>query len=271
MLHSPKKSLLGLAVSLLLLSGCDQQKPTAEQAKPVVAPVVPPQEVVAEAVVTEPKVLTSADTWPSTSHDTLRFQSGVVYLSPSTAAVFQKLPASGLVNRADLRNTPNGVKSAEGVSQQGTGLWLKPSNGRAVVLATDTSDSESNVDYHYWGTLPAVRQWVVSVTLYEGSEVELVDQRTGRRTSLWGQPIPSPDGRYILAYSIDMEAQYDPNGLQLYKVEATGLRLLWERTLKQWGPVEVRWDGNSAILIKQESGAGSPPNGYVRLDLSKVQ
>lgn len=160
------------------------------------------------------------------------------------------------------------------MSRTGIRLRLLPANGKEVVIAHDTADTDTMAYYHYWGSLPAAHQWVLSVRLYEGSAVALVDQRTGRRTIVWGQPVVSPDGRYLLTHSADLAAAYDANGLQLYRIEPTGPRLLWQRQLGSWSPDEVRWLDNQTVLIEQGTGPGlekgEPQSGYVLLDLAEV-
>jgi len=267
---SPQQLLPGLAFASMLLGSCEQPRQAPEQAtQPPTVPMTVP--VPAKA---KEKILTSGDTWPSTSHDTLRVLGKVVPFLPVNKRAFDKLPAFPLGRRTDTIDSPDVVQSFGPVSRQGLQLVFKPANGRQVVLTHDTTDSETVAYYHYWTELPKVRQWVVMASFFEGSAVKLIDQRTGQLTTLWGEPSVSPDGRYLLAYNTDMVAGFDPNGLQLYRMEATGPRLLWERLLDSWGPAEVRWDGNKAVVIKQDAGITHDGNAvethYVRLDLSQV-
>ncbi|WP_345237453.1 hypothetical protein [Hymenobacter saemangeumensis] len=252
---------------LLLLGACDRQKPV-ETTTPPASPT--PAAAPARAV---EKILTSGDTWPATTHDTLHLGRGVARVLPGSGRLGGPARPE-LPPRPEDGDSPELAKAQGRVQREGIQLRFKPEQGPEVVIKNDTADTEAMAFYHYWGTLASARQWVVSVGLYEGSAVELIDQRTGRRTPAWGQPVASPDGRYVVTYSADLGAAFDPNGLQLFKVEPTGLRLVWERDLSSWEPRQVSWLDNTTLLIKQAQGPaeedGKPQSAYMRLDLSQV-
>jgi|GEM_PF-5366221 len=253
---------------LSLLGSCDQAKPKADTAAPA-PPVAATAPAVGSAI-----VLTSGDTWPNTSHDTLRVRTGVVRVQPLPASAWSKGLPAGLPTRPDTVDSPQLSQAGSRVQRQGIHLLLTPANGRPLRIAHDTTDTDTAAYYYYWGTLPAAHQWVLAVGLYEGRAAALVDQRSGRRTAIWGQPVASPDGRYLVAYSADLGAAYDANGLQLFKIEPTGPRLLWQYSLNSWEPREVRWQDSKTLLVKQAPGPGGeegePQSGVVSLDLSAV-
>lgn len=256
--------------TLMLLAGCSQDRPAATT--PATAPPPPPAEPApaAAAPAAAAAVLTSADAVKATGHDTLRTAAGqVITVQPSDLATWQRTRPGSLPLWPDSVEATPLAQTGGRVQRTGRDLTLRAANGKTVVLRTDTTDSEDVIVYHYWGQLPSVHQWVVSVSLYEGQAVVLIDQRTGQRTDVWGRPVASPDGRYILASSSDLAAAFDPNGLQLFELGPKGPKLIWQRLLLHWGPAEVRWRPDGSVVVKQEFDPTGPeqPARYVTLQL----
>ena len=138
------------------------------------------------------------------------------------------------------------------VRRSGSTLWLYPSKAKPLQLRNNpTENPDANVGYEYLSSLPTIHQWLVSVHLYEGGYFMLVDQRTGRRTRIWSPPAVAPDGRHFVCGNSDVLARYEPSGLQLWSVDGTTLRLLWERQT-EWGCTQPRWLDNKTILFEQD-------------------
>ncbi|MDO7874408.1 hypothetical protein Q5H93_06660 [Hymenobacter sp. ASUV-10] len=199
---------------------------------------------------------------PDTLHvaDSLGRRVAVLPLRPSTAAAFQQLPAGPLPVRPT--DNPNPAATADAplpaggrVQRQGQQLRLRPAQGPAVVLTPQPSPEDGpegrDIAYYYWGSLPAAHQWVVDVVMDDGSSVLLVDQRTGRRTSLLGAPSLSPDGRHLLSMCEDVSSGGTPTNLSLYRCDGPAPQLVWSRNLTAWGPRAARWrDARHAILLR---------------------
>ncbi|WP_324672982.1 hypothetical protein [Hymenobacter sp. GOD-10R] len=147
--------------------------------------------------------------------------------------------------RQRLRNAGPLVKRA------GRTLWLRPTDHPPLRLVDNPAeDYDTNIAYEYIASLPKIGQWLLSVHLYEGGYYVLVDQRTGRRTPIWGPPAISPNGRHFVCGNSDVLAHYEPNGLQVWSAEGTP-RLLWERET-EWGVQEPRWLDDHSILFQQD-------------------
>jgi hypothetical protein len=93
--------------------------------------------------------------------------------------------------------------------------------------------------------------WLIGVTYYEGSEFLLVDREDGNKVWIWGRPVFSPDNKYFVAYSCDLDAGYDPNGFQLYEIKDKKAVLRWSKILEDWGPSDIRWKNDSTVYIEQ--------------------
>ncbi|UOQ54636.1 hypothetical protein [Hymenobacter cellulosivorans] len=258
-------------VALLLLSSCSQDQPVATTTSPT--PPAPDTASTATVPIAAPAaVLSSADVVKATGHDTLRTTTGqVITVQPADLAAWQRARPDALPALPDSVDAPSLAQTGGRVQRSGLNLTLTAANGRTVVLKNDTTDTEDAIAYLYWGELPSVHQWVVNVWLWEGRYVVLIDQRTGQRTDIWGQPAASPDGRYILASSYDLAAAFDANGLQLLRLGTKGPKVIWQRELHNWGPAEARWRPDGTVVVKQgfgptEEGTDLPPR-YVTLSL----
>ncbi|TGE14819.1 hypothetical protein [Hymenobacter elongatus] len=138
------------------------------------------------------------------------------------------------------------------VRRVGNSLVLSLSAAKPLRLTNNPDeDYEKNIGYEYVGSLPEIKQWLISVRLYEGGYFLLVDQRTGRRTRVWSPPAVAPDGRHFVCGNSDVLARYEPSGLQIWSVEGNKLQKLWERQT-EWGVTGPRWLDNKTILFEQD-------------------
>jgi hypothetical protein len=244
------------------------------------APASQPPAPAAPAVFTPPTGrLRSGDTDHPTDHDTLHVPGGgVLYLKPSTASAFEQAPTE-LAWEADKRLTATGR-----VRRVGDDLLLQPERGPVVKFTTrriteHSSNAEINqqAESHYLGQLAKAHAWVVQTDSATKHVTTLVDQRTGRRTTVTGQPAVSPDGQYLLSTRSDQGndgSDESTVGTQLYQLTPAGPRLLWTRLTQRWGSSEARWIGPRTVLLKQEyesadQESDAPPETYVQVELPR--
>lgn len=249
------KSYLSPAL-LLLLASCRPDQPADTTA----APRSPTAASAPSAATAATDTLAVAD---SVGH-----RVGILQLRPSTKSAFAQLPAGPLPARpsdderpASLAHVPDAPLPTDGrVQRQGNLLILYPAQGPAVTLKPESSSVDGpegkDIGYYYWGSLPLAHQWVVDVATDEGPAVLLVDQRTGRRTSLLGAPSVSPDGRYLLSVCEDVTSGGTPTDLSLYRCGSSAPQLIWSRDPQRWGPRAARWrDARHVVLLQAHPDA----------------
>ena len=281
-----------LAVLLLLASAaCHSDAPATEPAAPKVAPpaasVPAPEQAAppADSVpAPKPSTATAASPAPPSLADTLHLPGGrVVQLRPTTAEAFNQLPTSGL---QEISLDPEGERiepipfSGGPIHRHGLDLLLQPAQGSVVKLSS-TPDAEftlqngNGVKFIYWGNLATAHQWVVQALYWEEGGIVLVDQRTGRNIELTGDPVASPDGRFVFLTSFGLGGGDQPNLVSLVQIEAAGPRLLWQRAPETWAPVAARWAGPSRVIIERRhtladgSMTDDAPVTYDELDVSR--
>lgn len=135
------------------------------------------------------------------------------------------------------------------VIRVGGELRLRLASGLPVTLTDTLAEGDHHHRFVYLGFHPAQGLHVVALTYYEGGTVLLFHDRTGEGVLVPGAPVFSPDGRRFLSTSMDLEAGYDPNRLELWRVDpASGLRC--EAVIDggdQWGPDSVAWVGPDTV------------------------
>ena len=85
---------------------------------------------------------------------------------------------------------------------------------------------------------------------WEGSGYGLLNMNTGDFYLLAGYPLFSPDGKYLVAVNQDLDAEYSPNTLQIYKVSPT-VELVFDAKPTNWGPGRVSWLNENTVAFEK--------------------
>jgi hypothetical protein len=150
-------------------------------------------------------------------------------------------------------------------------LVFKLRNGGQLVLANDTADDEQKfVVYNYLESYNQIDYWLVRASYYEGGAYLLVDKNSGEKTEVWGPPILSPDKQRAICCSIDLEAQFEPNGFQMLTIDNRKVTQTTNVDLTDWGPSDVRWKDRNTIYFEQTRTDHKNPDDvcYKRMSLN---
>lgn len=155
------------------------------------------------------------------------------------------------------------------IVKNGHTLMVRPTHGKPIVFVgnPDGEGYEDYRSYHILGVLNPGRFAVILVGRYEGREVQLVSLDDGAIHEINGMPQVSPDGKRILVYSMDIDANYDANFIAIFRV--VGSRLEKEFLLDGdnhesgiWGPIYAKWFSPSRVQFLRFTH-GSDGSGYV--------
>lgn len=130
----------------------------------------------------------------------------------------------------------------------------------AVALTDQLGDSvppDEQVRYSFVAVRTELGVYEVAVLAWERSATLLVDLVTGHRTVTWAPPVASPDGRRLAVASLDLEAGFNPNGLQVWRRGRDSLELEWQVELTGWGPGPARWLDAGRFLVRRVPAAGA--------------
>ena len=129
-------------------------------------------------------------------------------------------------------------------------LKLTLKNGKAVVLKNTAG--VSGVSYSFRDYLQGLGYFLVHVQLCEGDAYLMVNDQTGQRQFIHDLPIISPDKTRLVTISMDLEAQYNPNAIQIWRLAPGKMVREWSREIKGWGPAGGAWlDHHTITLMKK--------------------
>ncbi len=144
------------------------------------------------------------------------------------------------------------------VSRTGDSLVIRGA-AAALVLEDDTTEGAGTRVYRYDRHLAEIGFHLVEIGLYEGGGWLLVDARTTDQTPILGPPAVSPGRTRFAAASVDLEAGYDPNGIQIWRLRDGAPTL--EYGLDggdSWGASGPVWRGENDLDFTRHDRAPDP-------------
>ncbi|MBW8685499.1 hypothetical protein [Chitinophaga rhizophila] len=134
------------------------------------------------------------------------------------------------------------------VRRNGDTLIFSLTNGQQARLVNNRVDNgEDYALYFYSRYVPEIQQYLVMGNYYESNDCVLVNAVDGTMTHVWGTPVVSPDRKYIVCGSVDLFANFNNNGLQLFSYSNNKLTAVGDVTFDKWGPGQMKWLNNNTI------------------------
>lgn len=230
-----KLFLLLPVIALALLTGCQHPPAAGEQ-----------QDTSAIAVDSPP------DPLPAPTEkvlDTLHLgpQELIVYLSDK--ATYDSYPAVPDID-LDSSSEKKRLLRDTTVKRIADTLYIKLANGKDTILRNNETDDDTYVSYQYVADYPEINCKGFFVGYYEASGFLLVNTQTGKGEHCWDAPVLSPDRNLLMVPSEDLVAAFNPNGLQLYRVNKNTVTLIGETELKNWAAGRMKWINQHTILTE---------------------
>lgn len=142
------------------------------------------------------------------------------------------------------------LSRAADVARRGDTLRLVLAGGDTARLVDEGEQADVR-RYSYQDRWTDPGYFLLQLQFYEGSAYLLIDDSTGERTRLPDWPLRSPDGRRFAVLSLDLEAGYVPNTLQVWAFEDGRPELEWETEPDAWGPAEGEWVDVTTLRFTQ--------------------
>lgn len=134
-------------------------------------------------------------------------------------------------------------------------------SGVDSVLRNNYEDESDNyIQYSYIRSFNEINYWSFHASMFEGGSFLIVSKKDGSKIWTWGEPLFSPNKRFFICNSFDLEAGFIANGFQLFTVVNGVPVWQWEKQFGEWGPSRICWKNNDELYIER-SRRGE--NGYL--------
>lgn len=177
-------------------------------------------------------------------------------LIPWTAALVLAQTASGFPTvepdfQALLKGEPAALAHTGGrVTRKGRSLSLQTGLGIRV-FRNSTAEGEGTKGYLYAGSLLEGTYALLLVTGWEWWGYELVHLPTGHSLPLGGVPLLSPDQSHAVVLSLDLDAQYRKNALELIRFTEGGARRAFRWDFgPEAGPSAPAWKDDATVTFQ---------------------
>ncbi|WP_444936128.1 hypothetical protein ACJJIW_19525 [Microbulbifer sp. JMSA004] len=133
-------------------------------------------------------------------------------------------------------------------------LTIALNSGKSLTY-TDTFPANSPSKHTAYSAIDQITDYLLLIhqQFWEAHSYILLDLRNGHEYSLAGYPLLSPQGGYLFVAEQDLDAGFNENALQVYKLSENTLDLLYELKPEKWGPDQVYWTTeNTVSFIKKQ-------------------
>lgn len=165
---------------------------------------------------------------------------------------------------------PENLKADPRVKRTEEGLVFTLKNGQTKTLKNTNTEDQDFSSYIFQKTFDDVNQWQVFAMFFESHGFALIDQTDGKETWMWSEPTFSPDRKYFLCGSADIEAAFVPNGFQLWTFKNNKPTKLWEKELSDWGAESLIWAKDDVVFgnqVYRDANLGEANQRIVRMKL----
>jgi len=147
---------------------------------------------------------------------------------------------------------PDYLKDNTQVERTAEGLQFQLKNKKIKILKEKkNAEDEEYVRYSFLKSWDEIGQWQVLSMYNEGFSYLLIDQTDGTEYTIWSDPVFSPDKKYFITGSADIDAGFIPNGFQLWTFKDNRPLKLWEKELTEWGAENLIWTSDNYIVGEQ--------------------
>ena len=145
------------------------------------------------------------------------------------------------------------AKESKRVNASDKGLKLLLLTGKRIELNNVADSTEENFTYRYWNYLPQIGYYLVD-QLYDeyGSTYQLVNDKSGKATTISGFPKPSPNNKHILTFNadtVDHTEGESNNTIVVYGFPGGRFKKLLEKNLGEMEPHTPKWIDDKTVEV----------------------
>ena len=139
------------------------------------------------------------------------------------------------------------AKTPENAWRSEDTLFIKLGNHQIKKYVNRDFNSGDDVLYTYQGEVDGIPYYLLHVQYYEGDQILLVNNFNGSDYYVNAPPVISPDHNFLATASFDLEAGYNPNELNIWRVGSDSIRMVYSIEPGDWGPTDLIWLNNDTI------------------------
>jgi hypothetical protein len=183
-------------------------------------------------------------------NDTLFFNNKRCIVYPLAESPFGTLATDNEQEQEANEKIPKSLSGQ--VIRMGDSLLIKTGADTVTILANNhNDDGNSYVNYTFGEFLPEINCFLINADFYEGGCCVLINRDSGEKVEVWSKPVISPDKKWLLCPSFDLEAAFLPNGFQLLSYNNGKIVIAGEQLLEKWGPGRVKWLDNNTLVAER--------------------
>ncbi len=141
-------------------------------------------------------------------------------------------------------------KDAQFVTKTEDGYEFKLLSGETRTLKNSKEENEDFREYKYLCYLDKLGYFVFRINFYEAGQFLLFDDKFGYIRQLSGFPVPSPDYKHMITTNADAVAQFEYNGIQLYRFTDHGMEIFFEKEFEFYEPYLPKWKDVKTVEIQ---------------------
>lgn len=141
------------------------------------------------------------------------------------------------------------------IIKQNKSIFIKLQNNAYIELK-DSSDEEKTdyVRFSYMGSFNNINFHLFTASYYEIGKCILINDSTGQKYEMFGEPKLSPSSKYFINASGIFNYDPFPNIIQLWNCSNGSLKLLFDFYPSDWVPEGIKWiEGNTVYFIQSFS------------------
>lgn len=147
------------------------------------------------------------------------------------------------------------LKYKDLVSREKDTLIFKCDNGKIVKLKSNRNEDDFKVyDFKYFDK--NINAFIISCSFYESGNVWLINKATGDSLETIGLPIVSPNKKHFACASLDLEAAFAFNGLEIFNYDGNSIKSIGARELTNWGPEKIMWKNDTTLVVRAPESEG---------------
>lgn len=181
-------------------------------------------------------------------------------LAADTTAAAVLTPEDSAIHAADTLEKAAILAAGGRVARVGKELRIQLSGGRIARYP-----AHGDVWNRYLGYHRALRSHVVNMRGMEGSGAYfVVDDSTGDSIKVWGKPVVSPDGTRFALASMEGEAGYDSNLLEVWRVVGRKWENEFSLEPEKWEASNAVWRDSATVDFTKYSWASDSTLSYTK-------